>query len=174
MCLDSGAENKPQSINARSCVYTFRSCIFCSGVRHCFPGCHGPLQNEQKIKEHSGHCALLSSSSTQPITHLGQKTISDIESNVFWRRSLSQRSNCSFVRSLFSTYGGIESLHLVPGHTNWNTLPSLTCILHKVSIHFTQKKCSHGSLMKFEPDCFNIKVSCRRINSSVREIHVTG
>jgi len=172
MCLDSGAENKPQSINARSCVYTFRSCIFCSGVRHCFPGCHGPLQNEQKIKEHSGHCALLSSSSTQPITHLGQKTISDIESNVFWRRSLSQRSNCSFVRSLFSTYGGIEALHLVPGQTNWNTLPSLTCILHKVSIHFTQNKCPHGSLMNFEPDC--IKVSFRRTNFSVREIHVTG
>jgi hypothetical protein len=53
-------------------IHTFRSCIFSSGVRHFFPGWPGPLQNEQKIKEHFGHCALLSSSSMQPITQFGQ------------------------------------------------------------------------------------------------------
>uniref|UniRef100_A0A0A8ZI40 Uncharacterized protein n=1 Tax=Arundo donax TaxID=35708 RepID=A0A0A8ZI40_ARUDO len=52
-----------------------RRCISCSGVRHCFPGWHGLLQNEQKIKEHFGHCALLFSSSKQPITHLGLNNI---------------------------------------------------------------------------------------------------
>uniref|UniRef100_A0A0A9FLH3 Uncharacterized protein n=1 Tax=Arundo donax TaxID=35708 RepID=A0A0A9FLH3_ARUDO len=31
-------------------------------------------------------------------------------------------------------------------------------------MHFTQNKCWHESLMKFEPNCYRIKISYRRTN----------
>ena len=150
-----------QSYNKRDdrFISTWTRWSFSSRVRHGFPGWRGSLHSEQNTKEHFEHCALLSASARQLTAHLGQLTTSDIESNAFSRESLSQCSNSSSRRSLFNKCGGIETLHLVSGHANWNKVPSFTCILHKVSMHLTQNKCWQESLMKFEPNCFKIKVS---------------
>jgi hypothetical protein len=120
---------------------------------------------KSRIKEHFGHSASLLPSSKHPIPHLGQYTTRTLDNTPHLSLNPVPSKNKPiptfkffFRKKPLQHKWWNWSIALGIRHTNWNTLPSLTCILHKVSTYFTQNKCWHESLTKFEPDCFRIKV----------------
>lgn len=131
--------------------FTWRIWSSISGVIHWTPTWRRSQQSVQKLKKQYEHWAWSSSSSMQGVLHLGQFTISDIDSSVFTNIEDSQRSNSSLPSNCFSKPGGIMPLHFASGQCNLVTVPSLTCMSEKVFMHFQQKKCLQGSLINSAP-----------------------